>query len=59
VTLRYRWYAGGKPIAKATKKTLKLTKKQKGKKITVKVTGSEPGYSSVTKTSKPTASVKK
>jgi YVTN family beta-propeller protein len=59
VTLRYHWYAGGKAIAEATKTTLKLTKNQKGKRITVKVTGSKPGYASVTKTSKPTAKVRK
>jgi hypothetical protein len=55
----YQWYAGGKKIKKATKKTFKITKKQKGKKITVKVTIKKAGYKTVTKTSKPTAKVKK
>jgi YVTN family beta-propeller protein len=57
VTLKYHWFAGGKAIAKATHTTLKLTKAQKGKRITVEVTGSRPGYASVTRTSRPTAIV--
>ncbi|MDR1791768.1 MAG: glycoside hydrolase family 3 C-terminal domain-containing protein [Propionibacteriaceae bacterium] len=48
---KYQWLANGKKIAKATKSSLKLTKALKGKKISVKVTGSKSGYTSVTKTS--------
>ncbi|MFT4008879.1 MAG: hypothetical protein QM655_02435 [Nocardioidaceae bacterium] len=57
--LSYRWYAGGKAIKGATKATLKLTKAQKGKRVTVKVTGKKAGYVTVTKASAKTAKVKK
>jgi len=50
-TLRYQWYASGAAISKATASTFKLSSAQKGKKITVKVTGSKSGYASVAKTS--------
>jgi ribosomal protein L11 len=55
--LAYQWYAGGAKIKGATKSTFKITSKQKGKKITVKVTGTKAGYTTVTKTSKATAKV--
>jgi hypothetical protein len=51
------WFANGKQVG--TGSSLKLTKKMRGKKITVSVTGSLAGYASVTKTSAPTAKVKK
>jgi hypothetical protein len=54
----YQWYANGKAIKGATKATLKLKKAQKGKKITVKVTGKKSGYNAVTKTSKATKKVR-
>ena len=57
--LTYQWYAAGTAIKKATKSTLTLTSKQAGKKITVKVTGKKSGHTTVTKTSKATAKVKK
>jgi hypothetical protein len=57
VTLRYQWYANGKKIAKATKSSYKIAKAYKGKKITVKVTGSKTGYSTVVKASKATKKV--
>ena len=43
-TLTYRWYADGKPISGATKATLRLSKALAGTKLTVRVTGSRPGY---------------
>ncbi|GAA2523063.1 MGH1-like glycoside hydrolase domain-containing protein [Rarobacter incanus] len=52
VTYTYRWYAGGKAIKKATKKTFKVKKAQRGKKIIVKVTAKRAGFASVTKKSK-------
>ena len=58
VTVRYQWYANGKKISKATKSSYKIAKKYRGKKVTVKVTGSKTGYTAVTKTSKATAKVK-
>ncbi|GAA5038466.1 carboxypeptidase-like regulatory domain-containing protein [Microbacterium fluvii] len=53
----YQWYVGGKAISKATKSTFTLTKSQKGKTITVKVTGKKSGYATVAKTSKATGKV--
>lgn len=60
VALTYRWYQNGKPIKgkAARKKSLTLKRGQKGKKITVKVTGTKPGYTAVTTRSKATKKVK-
>jgi DNA-binding beta-propeller fold protein YncE len=55
--LTYQWFANGKKIAGATKRTFTLTKKQQGQKITVKVTGRKTGYRTVVKTSHATAKV--
>lgn len=52
--LSYQWYANGKPVPKATKPTLKLAAAQRGKKITVKVTGTKAGYAAAAKVSKAT-----
>ncbi len=49
----YQWYRGTAKIAGATKSTYTLTSKDKGKKITVKVSGSAPGFAKTTKTSSP------
>ncbi|GAA2240924.1 hypothetical protein GCM10010401_12030 [Rarobacter faecitabidus] len=57
--LTYRWYANGKAIKGATKASLKLGKSVRAKKITVKVTGSQPGYATKTVTSKATKKVGK
>ena len=57
VTFSYQWYRSGSKIKGATKSTYKLTSASKGKKITVKVTGSKSGYTKVTKTSSKTKSV--
>ena len=58
VTLAYQWYRDGSAIPGATKKTYKLDVADVGKKITVKVTGTKTGHTTVTKTSKATAKVK-
>jgi len=58
VSLDYQWYAGSKKIKKATKRTLVLTTKQVGKKLTVKVTASRAGYAPLTVRTKPSARVK-
>jgi protocatechuate 3,4-dioxygenase beta subunit len=47
----YQWYADGAPIAGATKSAFTLTTAQDSKAITVRVTGSKPGYATVTKAS--------
>ncbi|MDR3201615.1 MAG: FIVAR domain-containing protein, partial [Bifidobacteriaceae bacterium] len=49
--LAYQWYRGGKAIAKATKAVYKVKRADRGKKISVKVTGSKSGYAAVTKAS--------
>lgn len=49
-TLRYQWYAGGKKIKGATKPSYKVAARYRGKKLTVKVTGSRKGFRSVTVT---------
>jgi len=43
-TYSYQWYRNGAAIKGATKCTYKLTKSDKGKKITVKVTAKRSGY---------------
>ncbi|HEY3545113.1 MAG TPA: peptidoglycan-binding protein [Propionicimonas sp.] len=48
VKLSYRWYRGSKAIGGATKSTYKLKSADKGKTITVKVTGSRSGFASAT-----------
>ena len=57
VTLTYQWYRSGKKIKGATKATYRLEHADHGKRITVKVTGSEPGYATVMLASKRTAKV--
>ncbi len=59
VKLVFKWYANGKAIKGATKSSYKIAKSVKGKKITVKVTGSKAGYATVTKASKATKKVAK
>ena len=53
----YRWYANGKLISGQTKSTMKISKKYKGKQISVRVTGKKSGYTTTTKSSKSTAKV--
>lgn len=56
-TFTYQWYANGKQIKDATGAKLTLAKAQKKKRITVKVTGSQPGHATIAKTSAKTAKV--
>lgn len=51
VTIRYAWFRSGTVIKGATAGTYKLVAADAGRKITVKVTGSRTGYSSVARTS--------
>jgi hypothetical protein len=55
----YQWFANGKKINKATKSSFKLTKAQKGKRITVAVTAAKANYVTLVRTSTATAKVKK
>lgn len=48
----YQWYRSGAPISKATKSTYKVTSRDRGKVMYVKVTASKKGYISKTATSK-------
>lgn len=57
VELHYLWFADGQKIAKATKRTYVLTAAEKGARITVKVTGTKSGYTTVTKASAATKAV--
>ena len=57
-TFSYAWYANGKKIKHQSGAKLRLTKVQKGKRITVKVTGKKPGYTTVSKTSARTLKVR-
>ena len=57
-TLRYRWFANGKAISRATRSTYTPTRGTRGKRITVKVTGTKTGYTSLTRTSARTAAVR-
>lgn len=56
-TLTYQWSANGTRIAGATSATFTPTTAQRGKKITVAVTGKKSGYTSRTVTSTPTPAV--
>lgn len=51
VKLKYQWYLNGKKISGATKAGLKVAKAYRGKKVTVKVTFTKQGLTSVTKAS--------
>ncbi len=59
VRVKYQWLANGKVIAKATKRTFKLTKYQQGKKITVRVTGTKVGFAATPSLSAATKKVAK
>lgn len=51
VKLSYQWLRNGKSISKATKSSYKVTSKDRGKRISVKVTGKLTGYTTVSKVS--------
>ncbi|MBN9612829.1 MAG: tandem-95 repeat protein, partial [Actinobacteria bacterium] len=51
VTLKYRWLRNGKTIAGATKAKYRLTAKDRGTRISVRVTATKPGYATAVKTS--------
>lgn len=51
-TVTYQWLANGKPISKATKSSLKLSKSLKGKKVSVQATYGKDSYLPTTQTSK-------
>jgi len=56
-TLTYQWLRSGQVIPEATTTTYTLTAADRGKSITVKISGNAPGYTSITKTSAATSKV--
>lgn len=56
-TLKYQWLADGLPISGATASTYKIGASKEGTVITVKVTGSRSGFTTVTQESDGTAPV--
>lgn len=48
---KYQWYRSGAPISKATKSTYKMTTRDRGKVVYVKVTATKKGYAPRTSTS--------
>jgi hypothetical protein len=54
----YRWYSGTKAItSSSTSRTYKIAKAYRGKRLTVKVTGTKTGYTTVVRTSAATKAV--
>lgn len=58
VSLSYQWYRSGKAIPGATGSTYTLGAADRRHTICVAVTGTKPGYATVTEFSKPTVAVK-
>lgn len=56
---RYQWYLGKKKISGATRSSLKVKSSWKGKRLTVKVTGTRSGYRTFTAASAASAKVVK
>ncbi|MBN9338566.1 MAG: peptidoglycan-binding protein [Comamonadaceae bacterium] len=59
VDIAYQWYRGSTKISGATKTSYKLTTKDVGKTVKVKVTSKTTAFASASKTSKATAKVAK
>jgi len=59
VVRKIQWLANGKKIKKATHRRFRVTNKQRGKKIAVRITISAPGYTTLVVKTKPTARVKR
>ncbi len=57
-TYTYRWYANGKAISGATTKSITAKSALRGTKLTVKVTGKKAGYTTVSKVSPATSTLK-
>lgn len=56
---RYTWYANGKLVKTTSSASTTVSKKWAGKRLTVKVTGTRPGYTPTSVTSSSTSKVKK
>ena len=57
LTYKYQWLRDGTAISGATAKTYKLTSASKGHRVSVRVTASRVGYTTLSKTSAATAKV--
>ncbi len=57
-TVTYQWLRNGRKIRGATKARYQLARADRGKRITVRVTGTRGGYKPVTTTSRPTQKVR-
>lgn len=58
-SFKYQWYRDGKIISKATKASYTLKAADTGKRISVKVKGSKPGYTTASKSLAKTSKVAK
>lgn len=58
-TYTYRWYRGSKAISGATRTSYKLKKADRGKKVSLRVSGRRAGFSTVVVASAPSKKVKK
>ena len=58
VVSSYQWFAGGKPIAGADGATYRVKRSKLGKRISVRVTVSAPGYVTAERVSPPTRKVR-
>ncbi|WP_114424429.1 alkaline phosphatase family protein [Nocardioides houyundeii] len=58
VELHYQWYAGRRALAGATDQVLELTKRHRGERIRVEVTGTKPGFATLTRASTSTSVVR-
>lgn len=56
--LTYRWYRDGRAIPGATHDHYRVTAADRGRRLTVTVTGERPGYTTTAATSGPTAAVR-
>ena len=57
-TIAYRWLRNGKPIARATGPRYRLTKADRGRRVSVRVTATGGGWQAGTATSRPTRRVR-
>lgn len=57
VRFRYQWYLSGRAVRGATRATLTLSKAMRGRTLSVRVTGSEAGYTTTTVASRATPKV--
>lgn len=57
-TLEYQWYRSGTAIRGATARSYKVVSADRRSELTIRVTGTKPGYAPATKTSAPTRRIR-